>query len=178
MYHGEKTGVLMQGMVVVQGGNHEVHPSSLVDRSLGVDVLLLLVESWSGKVAVESVMIEVTVWKIVTGLSGVTVTKTVVGIGAGHVNGLLPLSPVGSSGDGKPGNGPDGAGAEKAPNGPVMTVVKPLGRVEVKVVENALPSIAPVAWFCEIVRVSVKPLVRVVVSVVDGPSDGGAPGGP
>ena len=140
------------------------------------------------------------VCKIVIGLSGVTVTKTVVGMGAGHVppigrvttlsvtvargvvattgiERLLPLSLVGSSGGlpgvGIPGNGPEGTGAEKAPNGPVMTVVKPLGRVEVKV------PMASVAWPWDMVKVSVKLLVRVVVSVVEGPSyGGGEPGGP
>ena len=53
--------MLIHGIVVVHGGNHEVHPSSL-------DVLdSLLVESRLGKVRVGTVTVEVIVWKMVIG---------------------------------------------------------------------------------------------------------------
>lgn len=189
VYHGENTGVLIQGIVVVHGGNHEVHPSSL-------DVLdSLLVESRLGKMRGGTETVEVTVSKMVIGSAEVTVTKTVVGMTAGHVsqlNGalesvgttigievLLPLSLTGSSRelDGKPGNGPTGGGTENTPNGEGMRVVKPLGRVDVKVVDNIPPPYAPVAWLWEIVVVNVNPLVSVVISVVEGSPDE-EPGGP
>ena len=167
---------------MVHGGNHEVHASSL-------DVL----DSGLGKVRVGTVTVEVTVSKIVIGPVGVTVTKTVVGMNAGHVaqlnegsvglttgvEVLLPLSLTGSSRelDGTPGNGPTGGGTENTPNGEGMRVVKPLGRVDVKVVDNIPPPYAPVAWLWEIVVVNVNPLVSVVISVVEGSPDE-EPGGP
>lgn len=76
--------------------------------------------------------------------------------------------------DGNPGgNGPWENGAEGKP---VMSVVKPLGRTEVKTGKGEPPPIASVDWSWETVRVRVNPLVSVVISVSRGEPSGPKPG--